>query len=941
MPALIQPSFAKGEISPHLYGRVDTAAYYVALALARNVIVHPFGGISNRPGTYFIAPCGEHTYAPRLIDFQFKTTDTYVLEFGHLYMRVIRNDGHVLEAAKNITAISAALPGVVTSNAHGFANGDEVFLQSIVGTTELNGRWFRVANVTANTFTLKDQVTGFDISTVGLGAYVSGGTASRVYTLTTPYTSAQIDRLKVVQNADVMTITHPSHPVNELTRTAHDAWTITPVTFGASWALPGGLTCTPSPTGAVTYSYTITAIDKETGKESLRGLISASQTITAATAANPGVFTSAAHGNLTGDLVYLDNIAGSGPWTVLNGRYFTINNAAANTYEIIDEDNNLVDTSAFGAYPGSGRTRRAFVKITNGAATASNTIGWTNINAERYYVYKFDNGQFGFIGETKALSFKDDNIQANLARTPPEQRFFAHEAGKYPQAPGYHEQRRIFGGSDTAPDQTDFSQVGGPENMNRSTPLQADDAFTTKLNSRQVNEIRHFVSLSDLLTFTDGAEWKSSAGSDSAFSAESIRQRQQSTWGCSHIRPLVVGDTVLFIDPSNSKVRTLGYSFQKDGYSGVQVNLLSQHMTEFRSFRDWALSMAPEPRVYAPADDGECLAFTYEQEQEVIGWSHFDTDGSYESVCVLRNSTTTASRENGIYYIIKRKINGVTVRYIEKQASRSISDVRDAYFVDCGLSYDAPIAIEGVTSANPVVVTATGHGLTNGATVELSGIKWETTFDSMFNAVDPNHLNNVQFLVANATANTFEITDMLGAPIDGSGFSGYIEGGSIRVCVSTLTGFDHILGKEIVVLADGDVFTGITIDTVAGGVGFTLPGGRKAARIHAGLRFISDAQLLSIESPSGTIQGKMAHINGVSVRVKDTRGLRVGPSFDQLEPFEDRTDEAFGEPTRLQNGIRTMPLRPDWLQGASACFRQADPLPWTLIQAVLDVDVED
>ena len=139
MPSFIIPSFAKGELDPTLHGRVDLAAYQVGLRTARNLIIHTGGGASNRPGTIFLGPVKTHTIAPRLIDFQFRTTDQYVLEFGNLYMRVIRNDAHVTNATVAITGVTQASPVVVTAGSHGFSNGEEVFITGVGGTTQLNG----------------------------------------------------------------------------------------------------------------------------------------------------------------------------------------------------------------------------------------------------------------------------------------------------------------------------------------------------------------------------------------------------------------------------------------------------------------------------------------------------------------------------------------------------------------------------------------------------------------------------------------------------------------------------------------------------------------------------------------------------------------------------------------------------------------------------------
>ena len=75
MPLYIQPSFARGEISPSLYGRVDTNIYSVALRTARNTQIETSGGISNRAGTEYIAPAKSHSADPRIIPFMFNTAD--------------------------------------------------------------------------------------------------------------------------------------------------------------------------------------------------------------------------------------------------------------------------------------------------------------------------------------------------------------------------------------------------------------------------------------------------------------------------------------------------------------------------------------------------------------------------------------------------------------------------------------------------------------------------------------------------------------------------------------------------------------------------------------------------------------------------------------------------------------------------------------------------
>lgn len=83
-----------------------------------------------------------------------------------------------LAAAKTITSISKAAPGVVGSTAHGYSNGDFLLL-TINGMYQLNNRVFRVCSVATDTFGLEDVSTGVGIDTSAFDTFTSG-TAQKI-----------------------------------------------------------------------------------------------------------------------------------------------------------------------------------------------------------------------------------------------------------------------------------------------------------------------------------------------------------------------------------------------------------------------------------------------------------------------------------------------------------------------------------------------------------------------------------------------------------------------------------------------------------------------------------------------------------------------------------------------------------------------------------------
>ena len=236
-------SFVSGEFSAKLDGRTDFEKYASGCKTLQNMLVHPQGAAARRVGTQFIAEVKTSSAKTRLIPFEFSTTQTYILEFGNTYIRMYKDKGQITEGDVTISAITKANPAVVTANGHGYVDGQNIIITSVVGMTEVNGKTFKVAEKTTNTFELQN-VDGADINSSAFTTYSSGGDANRIYEIVSPYLTAELFELKFAQSADVMYITHPNHEVMKLSRTGHTSWTLTEVVFTAGPYLPTNTTAT-------------------------------------------------------------------------------------------------------------------------------------------------------------------------------------------------------------------------------------------------------------------------------------------------------------------------------------------------------------------------------------------------------------------------------------------------------------------------------------------------------------------------------------------------------------------------------------------------------------------------------------------------------------------------------------------------------------------------
>ena len=251
-----QSNFTAGEITPKLAGHIDLNKYVNGLETLENMTTFPQGGVTRRSGTRFVCEVKDSSAVTRLIPFEFSVTQSYVLEFGASYIRFYKDNGQIVESDVTITGITQANPAVVTASSHGYSNGDHVWINNVVGMTEVNGRRYTVANKTTNTF----ELSGVDSSSYT--AYSSNGDGQKVYEIATPYTAAQVFDLRFTQSADVMYIVHPSHEPEKLTRTGHTSWTLTDVDFGTTGpyldASTSSTTLTPA-SSAVGTGVNITA----------------------------------------------------------------------------------------------------------------------------------------------------------------------------------------------------------------------------------------------------------------------------------------------------------------------------------------------------------------------------------------------------------------------------------------------------------------------------------------------------------------------------------------------------------------------------------------------------------------------------------------------------------------------------------------------------------
>jgi len=92
----LQRSFAGGEMSPEMFGRIDDVKYQTGAATMKNFIATPQGPAENRAGFAFVREVKDSTKRTRLIPFTYSTTQTMVIELSPGYIRFHTQGGTLL-----------------------------------------------------------------------------------------------------------------------------------------------------------------------------------------------------------------------------------------------------------------------------------------------------------------------------------------------------------------------------------------------------------------------------------------------------------------------------------------------------------------------------------------------------------------------------------------------------------------------------------------------------------------------------------------------------------------------------------------------------------------------------------------------------------------------------------------------------------------------------
>lgn len=343
-----------------------------------------------------------------------------------------------------------------------------------------------------------------------------------------------------------------------------------------------------------------------------------------------------------------------------------------------------------------------------GTPNAPNALSWNAVaGAAEYYVYGdfAQNGVFGYLGTASTNAFKDTGFVPDLTVTPPQARTPFAGANNFPHVSETFQQRRFMASTANDPSGIWASKTGFRSNYSISSPLQDDDALTFRISGS--GPVRWLVKLKQLVALAAAGEWTIGEAKQ-PLTPQSIPTDQEAYVGSHDKPPVVIGNSIVYLQARGAIFRELRFDRQIEGWAGKDLTVFSSHLFKGQTFAGFAYQQAPDSILWCVRNDGVLLGLTYLPDEEIWGWHRHETAGDFEQVCVVPEAG-----EDGVYVIVKRTIGTTTKRYIERLDERTIEDWdEDIFFVDSGLSYSGPAAnhISGLDHLEGMVLAVVGDG---------------------------------------------------------------------------------------------------------------------------------------------------------------------------------------------------------------------------------------
>lgn len=483
----------------------------------------------------------------------------------------------------------------------------------------------------------------------------------------------------------------------------------------------------------------------------------------------------------------------------------------------------------------------------------------------------------------------------------------------YPSSVAFHEGRLTWAGRDSMWFSQSNNYVGYASEDLQGNDIGDSGAIIETFGEGPVDRVNWVLPLTRPLF---GREMSVASARSSSFdepmTPTNFSVKDCTTQGAARLPALKIDKDGIFVQQSGRRVYELSWrSFNAEGLDYAAHDLTRLNLDIGKpGFTDLAVARQPDTACYMPRTDGIGAVLIYDPDDDVVAWWRLLTLGVIENVCVLPSVT---GYEDLVYFIVRRTVNGVTKRFIERLASRDNCLGGDLnQLLDCHLTYQgAPAATITLAHLPNTSVQIWADGEALGA----------VTTDA----------NGVATLPGGKTAGTI-VAGLAGAVVSYSG-----------AATNTLTGLSAYEGLPCVLFADqqpGQRLVSAGSFVVAGGA-VSLPVNWKAANMVAFFGY--EAPFMSAKLAYGAQMGspltQPKQIDHLGLIMQDThaQGVQYGQRFDDLDamPLTEDEDDVDQSTVWGEYDQPMIELDGEWSTDSRLCLLGAAPFPATVDGVVI------
>ena len=448
--------------------------------------------------------------------------------------------------------------------------------------------------------------------------------------------------------------------------------------------------------------------------------------------------------------------------------------------------------------------------------------------------------------------------------------------GTFPSCTTYFQQRQAFAATLNFPESVVFSQPQNYTNFDTTPTALATDSITvSNLAGRQDDSIKSMVPMSTgLIMFTTGGAFLSVqwGNQSAAITPEDVSSLPQASSGANDLPPLPVNYDVLYVQNRGNTVRDLQFNFYVQSYMGTDRSMLASHLFLGYTLSSWTYAEEPFRLIPAVRNDGVLLVLTYVPEQDVVAWTHWDTNGNFLAV-----ASVVEGQENAIYVIVERFGTHGNFYFLERFDNRLFNFVQDAWCLDAAL----PLP-QTMPNAN---CTLSGGQVGELAIVTTDANVFDNTMvgDIIWGPYGGQLVINTYFSATRVTGTVLQAFPVLtdNALLQPQAMAAGTW--SLDTPSATVSGLSYLEGFTVVsALIDGVPAAGLAVSNTGT---VTLP--TAGTKVIVGLPYQCQMQTLRLDTGDPTIQGKRKLEAAVTTRVDKATGLKVGISFGNMIPIKD------------------------------------------------------